>query len=224
MLIPTDRWKSRYPDAAAGALVVHAPDNPSGSLALEQARHELEATLRERFAGCARSELIALPAIQAYNAYYKRYDKTYHVLLQLESVALKGKPIPSATALVEAMFAVELRNLLLTAGHDLDTLQGAVRLDAANGGEPYEGLNGKPQTLKPDDMYIADGAGIISSILYGPDRRTMITPQTRRAFYTVYAPAGIPVEDVRSHLEDIAGLIRLAMPETEVVSLDVISG
>jgi len=224
MLIPSDRWKSRYPDASVGVLVVHAPDNPSGSLTLEQARRELEATLRERFAGCARSKLIALPVIQAYNTYYKHFDKTYHVLLQLESVALKGKSIPSATTLVEAMFTAELKNLLLTAGHDLDTLQGALRLDAANGGESYEGLNGKPQALKPDDMYITDGAGIISSILYGPDRRTMITPQTRRALYTVYAPAGIPVEDVRSHLEDIAGLIRLAMPETEVVSLDVIIG
>ncbi len=222
MIQPTERWKSLYPNAAAGALVVRAPDNRPGSFALEQARRELEAELRSRFAGCGRSELIALPPIQAYNAYYKRFDKTYHVLLQLESVALKGKLIPSASALVEAMFTAELKNLLLTAGHDLDTLQGSVRLDAAIGGEPYEGLNGRPQALKPEDMFMADEAGILSSILYGPDRRTMITPQTRQALYTVYAPAGIPVDDIHRHLNDVAALILLAMPESEIVSLDVV--
>ncbi len=194
ILTPTERWKSLYPHAAVGALVIHAPLNPTGSPAFAQARRALEAELRERFAGCSRIDLNALPPIRAYTAYYKRFDKTYHVLLQLESVALKGKQIPGATALVEAMFAAELKNLLLTAGHDLDALQGPLRLDAAVGGESYEGLNGRPQALKAEDMFLADEAGIISSILYGPDRRTMITPQTRRALYTVYAPSGIPTE------------------------------
>ena len=62
--------------------------------------------------------------IQAYAAYYERFNKTYHVQLQLESVALKGKSIPRVSALVEAMFMAELENLLLTAGHDLDVVQG----------------------------------------------------------------------------------------------------
>ncbi len=222
MLNPTERWKSLYPQAAAGALVIEAPANPTGSPALEQARQEVSAGLRERFSGRTRADLTALPVIQAYNAYYKRFNKTYHVLLQLESVAFKGKSIPAATALVEAMFAAELKNLLLTAGHDLVALQGALRLDAAEGGEHYEGLNGKPQALKPEDMFIADEAGIISSILYGPDRRTMITAGTRRALYTVYAPAGIPGADIRRHLQDIYNMIQLAVPEASVLSLDVI--
>jgi len=40
-------------------------------------------------------------------------------------------------------------------------------------------------------MFIADGQGVISSIVYGPDRRTRITLATRNAVFTVYAPAGI---------------------------------
>ncbi len=64
----------------------------------------------------------ALPGwgpLPAYASYYRAFDKTYHVLGQLKSVAVKGKAIPSVAALVEAMFIAELHNGLLTAGHDL---------------------------------------------------------------------------------------------------------
>ena len=86
-------------------------------------RNRLESQLRERFAGQTRGDLDQLPVLQAYAAYYKRFKKTYHVQLQLESIAFKGKPIPSVAALVEAMFMAEVKNMLLTAGHDLDALQ-----------------------------------------------------------------------------------------------------
>src|SRR3972149_5587868 len=87
----------------------------------------------------------ALPRLQAYAAYYKRWGKTYHVQLQLESVALKGKPITRASALVSAMVASELEHLLLTAGHDLDAVAPPVTLTVAAGAEGYQLLGGRGQ-------------------------------------------------------------------------------
>lgn len=60
--------------------------------------------------------------LRAYVHYYRAHGKTYHVKAQLESVARKGRPIPSRAALVEAIFIAELENLIPTAGHDLDAL------------------------------------------------------------------------------------------------------
>ena len=179
------------------------------------------AYLRSRFSDHDRAALKALPTIQAYDAYYKRFKKTYHVLLQLESVALKGKPIPSVAALVEAMFMAELKNLLLTAGHDLEAIQTPVRLDVSDGSERYVRINGQEQVLKPGDMMIADAKGVISSVLYGPDQRTQITSDTQQVFFTVYAPAGIGEQTVRQHLHDIEANIMLVAPEAEVMSLEV---
>ena len=69
-----------------------------------------------------RPALLSHPVLQAYDAYYRQFKKTYHVQLQLESILFKGKSIPSVAALVEAMFMAEMNDLLLTAGHDLDAL------------------------------------------------------------------------------------------------------
>ena len=64
-------------------------------------------------------------------------------------------------------------------------------------------MNGKTQTLKPGDMFIADAEGILSSISYGPDARTQVTADTRNVLFTVYAPEGVTPEAVQRHLEDM---------------------
>ncbi len=168
-----------------------------------------------------KAALATLPTVQPYVAYYAKFKKTYHVLLQLESVALKGKPLPRVAALVEAMFMAELKNQLLTAGHDLDSLREPIQLDVAKGGEHYTLLNGKEETLKAGDMFIADAEGVTSSILYGPDYRTRITPETRNVLFTVYAPPGIDHFAVRHHLEDIQTYVRLIAPEARTELLIV---
>ncbi len=119
----SEAWTSAFPQAHVGVLVMHDVVNPAQHADLDRAKESLENQLRERFAGQTRGDLDQLPVLQAYAAYYKRFKKTYHVQLQLESIAFKGKPIPNVAALVEAMFMAEVKNMLLTAGHDLDALQ-----------------------------------------------------------------------------------------------------
>ena len=221
MFVVSEAWKAAYPAAVVGILVMHNVVNPERHPALDRRKDELESQLRSRFSGQSGAALKSLPPIQAYNAYYKRYKKTYHVLFQLESVALKGKSIARAAALVEAMFMAELKNLLLTAGHDLEAIQLPVRLDISNGTERYTLLNGQEQVLKPGDMIMTDGQGVISSVLYGPDQRTRITSDTRHVFFAIYAPAAIGEQAMRQHLQDIQANVLLVAPEAEVESLEV---
>lgn len=212
----------RYPGAHAGALVLRGAANTATSAALEEARREVEEGLRARYARLDRAGLKALPTIAAYEAFYGLFGQTYHVLLQLESVVLKGKSAGRGEALLQAMFLAELKNQLLTAGHDLAAVRLPVTLGVATGEESYTLLGGQPAVLKAGDMFMVDGAGVISSVLYGPDGRTRIGPTTRDVLYLVYAPRGIAAEDVRRHLEEIAALVRLAAPAAQVESLQVV--
>jgi DNA/RNA-binding domain of Phe-tRNA-synthetase-like protein len=211
----TENWQKLYPGARAGVLVMSTTTNPVGHPALDARRLQAEESLRQRFTGLDRSALLALPVQQAYTAYYRRFKKTYHVLLQVESIAFKGRPIPNVEGLVQAMFIAELENMLLTAGHDLDLIELPLTLDTAAGGESYTGFNGQEQILKAGDMFIACQQGIISSVLSGPDARTRITSATRRAVYTVYAPPGIEEVLLHHHLESIRASVLLFDPQAE---------
>ena len=220
--VTTPGWRAAYPDAHAGILVMHGVDNRADCPELDRRRQEIENELRARFAGQDRKALGAIPTIQAYNAYYKQFNKTYHVQAQLESIAFKGRAIPSAGALVTAMFMAEVGNLLLTAGHDLDSLHLPVALGVAAGDESYTLLRGQDQVLKAGDMMMADQAGVISSIVYGPDQRSQIRAHTRSVLYAVYAPAGIAAQAVSAHLRDIDDNVRLGSPAAVVQMLIVI--
>jgi DNA/RNA-binding domain of Phe-tRNA-synthetase-like protein len=212
----SEAWKQAYPGASVGVLALRGVANPPHHPALEDQKKALEEGLRARYAGLDRKTIEALPLMQAYAAYYKRFNKTYHVQLQLESIVFKGKPIPSVAALVEAMFMAEVKNLLLTAGHDLDALQLPLRLDVAGGTEQYMLLRGQEQQIKENDMMISDQSGIVSSILYGPDQRTPIRAETKNALFTVYAPPGIGPQSVQDHLEDILASVRVFTPQAGV--------
>jgi DNA/RNA-binding domain of Phe-tRNA-synthetase-like protein len=138
--------------------------NPEHDPALEAAKRRLEQDLRAGAGGPDADRVL-----RAYLDYYRAHGSTYHVKAQRESVARKGKPIPRRAALVEAMFMAELKNLILTAGHDLDAIAPPVRVDVTTGKDRYVQLNGVQAVLKPGDMMMVDGTGIISSVLRGPD-------------------------------------------------------
>ncbi len=201
MLSVSDRWKVTYPGAFVGVLVINGAGNPKSLPELDVLKQELERDLRALFKD--KNELRSLAPITAYKKYYKRFKKTYHVLLQLESVIFKGKAIPKVSALVDAMFITELRDMLLTAGHDMDAVQAPLTLDAANGDEKYTKIDGREQTLKARDMFISDTEGVMSSVIYGPDSRTRIVPSTKHVIFTTYAPPGIGEQSVRQHLDGL---------------------
>ncbi|MFL5734826.1 MAG: hypothetical protein ACJ78Q_16840 [Chloroflexia bacterium] len=216
-----DNWWKAYPEASIGILALEGVDNPPEHAALNEYVQQVEADLRDRWAGVTRADLNQLPEFEAYRGYYRRFDKTYPVQLQFESVVLKGKPLRSNGALVLAMFAAELRNRLLTAGHDLARIEGGVAANVAQGGERYTGLGGRDLALQAGDMHMRDEAGIISSVLYGPDDRTQVMPNTRRVVFCVYAPAGIQPEAVEGHLADIASNVRLVAPHASIMQQEV---
>jgi DNA/RNA-binding domain of Phe-tRNA-synthetase-like protein len=212
----TPAWRSVYPTAHAGVLVLRSVTNPARHPGLQSRKAELEQQLRADFSRQDRFAIASHPVLQAYSNYYRRFKKTYHIQLQLESIVFRGKSIPSVAALVESMFMAEMQDLLLTAGHDLDALQLPLTLDVATGAEQYTLLRGEEQALKAGDMLIRDQQGVVSSIIYGPDQRTQITPETRNVVFTAYAPPGVDEQIVTAHLGHIKDSVLLFAPQAQV--------
>jgi len=222
-VVLTGKWKEAYPSAMIGILGMQGVVNPDRDAALQDRAAEVQSQIRGRFSASSRAQMLAIPALRAYSGYYKRFGKTYHVQLQLESVLFRGKTITGPSALVEAMLIAELNSLLLTAGHDIDSVQGPLTVDVSAGAESYTVLAGGGKTLKAGDMFIRDEEGILSSIIYGPDWRTRVTPHTRSAIFTIYAPVGISRCDLEAHLSDLESTVRLFSPEAVVDTRELLS-
>jgi len=212
-ILVDSRWTPRFPGARMGLLEAHGLVPLATHPSLETLRQALELELRERFGGLDRKQLRELPAMRAFEAHYRPHGRTYHVLQQLESVASKGRSIPSRICAVTALFMAELKHGLVAAGHDLDTLDAPLRLAPSTGGERYLRLGGGEAVLPEGDMTLSHARGLLSSVLQGPDSDTPIAPGTRNALYTIYAPAGIPLEHLEAQLQDLARYLEAFSPE-----------
>ena len=217
----TERWHATFPGGHVRVLLIGNVANTKRSTPLDAQKREVEARLRERYADFSRDDFLGLETLKAYRDYYKRFGNTYHVQGQLESVVHKGKSLPNVSPLVDANFTAELETLVLTAGHDADLLEEPLTIDATKGGEAFTQMNGSKRSLKADDMMMSDAEGIICTILYGQDKRTHISPKTRRALYVAYAPVGVPREEVTRQLELIRENVLLFAPDAEVEGLEL---
>ena len=192
----------------------------SGSLEESEVSDSLD-EMHRRYGHLDRKELKALYPIQAYTVYYKRFGCSYPVLAQLESVLNGKKALHAESGLLQAMFLSELESMLLTAGHDLSTLQLPLQLKAASGNETYQSISGKEVTAVENDLMVCDGIGAISSIMRGPDFKSRITASTADILFTIYAPPGIEADYIEDNLKRLEGRIKsfAAFSKTELLQV-----
>jgi DNA/RNA-binding domain of Phe-tRNA-synthetase-like protein len=219
----TDDWRKAHPGATIGLLELAGLDNRGPSAELNARKRETEARLRARYQGFARRDFLALPVLAEYDRYYRRFNKTYHLQLQLESIVLKGRNLPNVSPAVDANFMAEVETLILTAGHDAARLRGAISMDASREGDQMTPMNGSPRAIRAGDMIMRDAEGICCSIIYGQDNRSPIAPETSGVLYVAYAPAGVAAELVQAHLRKIEENVRLFSPQAKVEQLRLLT-
>jgi DNA/RNA-binding domain of Phe-tRNA-synthetase-like protein len=212
----TNNWRNAHPGASIGLLELSSVDNSRPSPELDARKRETEANLRARYAGFSRQDFLSLPVMAAYQKYYKRFTKTYHVLLQLESLVLKGKNLPDVSPLVDSNFTAEVDSLVLTAGHDVSKLVAPVVMDVSQKGDQIIRMSGEPKLMEAGDMVMRDATGVVCSIVYGQDNVSPITSATTHVLYVAYAPMGVPAEAVENHLQMIEVNVRLFSPATKM--------
>lgn len=205
----TDQWRTSHPGAIIGLLELSGAGGVRSSPELEARKRELESRLRQQYRGFTRKDFLALPILSAYDRYYNRFDKTYHVQLQLESIVLKGKSLPAVSPLVDANFMAEMETFLLSAGHDASKLVAPVVMDVSRESESMMQMNGVPKVIRAGDMIMRDADGLACSILYGQDNRSPISPDTSHVLYVTYAPPGVPAGSIEAHLRKIEENIRI---------------
>ena len=212
----TNAWHTTFAGGHVGLLLIGLVNNSPQLSPLDEHKRTLEAAVRQKYAGMTRADLQQLDSLKAYKSYYRKFNKTYHVQLQLESVVHKGKALPGVNPLVDTCFAAELETHLLTASHDADKLVPPITIDASTGHETLHMMNGERKQIKANDMMMTDAEGVVCTIIYGQDKRTPVTVDTSRVLYVTYAPAGIARTAVAAHHDTLLHNVRLFALDAEV--------
>ncbi len=219
----TKEWAAAHLGATIGLLEISGVQNMHPSPALNEHKREIEAHLREQYTDFKRADFLALPVMSAYDQYYKRFNKTYHVQLQLESIVLKGKSLPSISPAVDSYFMAEVQTLVLTAGHDVAKLGQALTIDVSREGDVMLQTAGEPKAIRAGDMVMKHRGDICCSILYGQEPESLISAGTQHVLYVAYAPAGVPTLSIEDQFERIERYIRVFSAQATVEQKRLIS-
>lgn len=218
----TKDWKTLHVGAIIGLLEVSGVDNTKPSQLLNDKKRAVEEQLREQYRGFSRSDFMSAPVLAEYEKYYKSFEKTYHVQLQIESIVLKNKNLPNVTPLVDSNFVAEVQTIVLTAGHDVSKLQTPVLIDVSREGDVITQMNGSTKPVRPGDMVMRDSGGICCTIIYGQDNRSALSAETSHALYVAYAPPGVAADSVEAQLRGIEENIRLFSSSCKVEQMELI--
>lgn len=196
--------KSIYPDLKVSIMEIKLTSKIDFDQGLIKLKKELENKIRNDYKN---PEI--LEKVIKYNSFYKKFDSKVPMEFQIKSI-LNNKEIQRINPIITSMFMAELKNIMLTAGHDLDKLGKKIEVLCSDGNEEYTKINEKSQKLKRNDIFATDGAGIISSVLYGPDFRTKIIDETRNCIFMCYCPFKISDNEIREHMLDILNYLRIS--------------
>lgn len=219
MLNVSERLKEKYPGIHFGIMVLENVINPENCHELDLEKEKVESELRQKYGPMDRKSLREEPVLNAYFKFYKSFKKTYHVELQLISVAQKGKSIPSVQALVEAMFMAELNSQILTAVHDYSKVGDDFFFELAEGTESFVGMGGKEKQIQMNDIVFKSKDQIFGTVLQGPDHETRITLDSKCAVFAAYGVPGVEKEAIENHLNEILEYVIIIKEDTELRGL-----
>ena len=217
LISATDEWRAAHPGAIIGLLELSRVTNTGISSQLNNRKREVEAQLRERCQNFTRKDFLALPVMAAYQQYYKRFKKTYHVQLQVESIVLKGKNLPDVSLPWSTLISSrKWKHGSSLPGMMLPGCSRQSRWMYRGEGDQIVQLNGAAKAIRASDMVMRDANGVSCSILYGQDNRSPISTETSHVLYVAYAPPGVSAEIVDAQLLKIEAYIRLFSPDAIV--------
>ena len=171
------------------------------------------ASLRVKYADYDRKNVFSE---NPYFRFFKKFKKTYPVMMQFESVLLKGKPFPAYNPVAEVPFLFEIMTHVLSGTHDADRINGAVELYLGTQKEEFPGLRGTPFHTYPGDVCGRDREGIIFSMIAGADARTCARPESRHVIYPVFATPDLSEGVLWEAMEVLIGYIKVLSPDARI--------
>lgn len=150
-----------------------------------------------------------------YYRFFKKFKKTYPVMLQFESIMFKGRPFPDYNPVTDVAFLLEITTLVLSGTHDVDSLQGEIELFLGTEKAAFMGMREQLHTY-PGDFCARDEAGIIFSEIAGTDARTCAKQDSRHVFYPVFGTPDMPLETITQAMNVIVEYIKVLAPEAEI--------
>ncbi len=152
----------------------------------------------------------------AYFRYFRKFKKTYPVMMQVESFLLKGRPFPEGRYINAVAFLTELKTGILMGTHDADRVEGDIIFYTETEKVPFPSIHGSEGHSYPGDTTGRDDGGVIISMIAGADSRTCLQEDSTHVLYMVFGTPGTSAEVLDECLDQAGVYVRTLAPGAEM--------
>ena len=200
--------KEKYPDfIAAYALVSGLTIEPTIEGLIERKR-EVFSDLKASY---GTKNVLDLAEVKAYRSFFKvmgadpsSYRPAPEYLLRR---ALDDR-FPAVNNLVDACLLATLEHWVMVGSYDADKAKGQVVTTLATETKPFELINGRKISTKPDEIILRDDEKLLAAYTLGDAKAAMVTQKTSNALIVIWNAPGITRERVEAALNAIATYAR----------------
>ena len=176
------------PDLTLGVVVARGLDNTRPSPEIEQL---LLQTLEEFRRSFQAEKVQEHPRIKPWRTAFSKLGLSGSKFPgSIESMArriVRGDPFPRINPLVDLYNSVSLKHLVPMGGHDLDTLEGNIALQFAEGWEPFIPMGGgEKATVPKGELVYRDGREVLTrNWVWRQCEKDKTTSETRNIFIPI---------------------------------------
>ena len=194
------------------AQVTFPPKEKWNETAFRALIHSEIAQLKEKYADYDRK---AVWGENPYVRFFKKFKKTFPVMLQFESAVLKDRPFPAFNPVAEVAFLLEITDFVLSGAHDINCIDGDATLYIATEKENFEGMRETLHTY-PNDFCARDNSGIIFSLIAGTDKRTSAKPDSTNVLYPIFAAPDMDTVVIENAFATLERYVLTLAPDAEI--------
>lgn len=200
--------REKYPDFVAGYVLVSGVTIEPKVEGLVERKREVFSDLKARYGAL---NLLDLPEVKAYRAFFKAmgadpssYRPAPEYLLRR---ALDDR-FPAVNNLVDSCLLATVEHWVAAGVYDTEKIKGDVRTTLAVETEPFELIDGRKLSPKPDEIVLRDDEKLLAAYTLGDAKVTKVAQKTSNTLIVLWNAPGIPKEKVEATVNSLATYTR----------------
>ena len=202
------RVREKYPDFIAGYVLVSGITIEPTVERLIERKRQVFSDLKARYGAL---NVLDLPEVKAYRAFFKAmgadpssYRPAPEYLLRR---ALDDR-FPAINNLVDACLLATVEHWVAAGVYDVEKIKGEARTTLAVETEPFELIDGRRLSPKPDEIVLRDDQKLLAAYTLGDAKAAMVTQKTSNALIVLWNAPGIGRERVEAAVNTLATYAR----------------
>lgn len=200
--------KEKYPDFIAAYAIVSGVTIEPTIEGLVERKREVFSDLKARYGAL---DMLDIAEVKAYRAFFKAmgadpssYRPAPEYLLRR---ALDDR-FPAINNLVDACLLATVEHWVAVGVYDADKAKGQIVTTLAAETEPFELIDGRKLSPKPDEIILRDDEKPLAAYTLGDAKSAMITQKTSNALIVLWNAPGITRERVEATLNAVTTYAR----------------